>query len=445
MVESKTSTKNYIKQFLNLKHSAGACKNVEKLNIHYSSGTSKQCRCRFHCVLCYTSLCDEKITFPGRSRQIMSEPESEMQTTCAPSQNAFISIDEFDVLISGSNHDHLTDEIVAALGGIDKMLNEYIRITREYENEELLSRPEMQNITNTISAVPNAPPETIFDKLYRRAKLMDNTFHFSSSDTVWHSICTKHTADRIVSALFSKYIVTVVCVVFFIGMFCAMSTIWGMVPESHVQFLGGVILMTAPILLTFLISAILSCNIPSLVLILTTFDFWVKLGYSIICAVTYAILLTRGSLVGVSGIWLAVYYGFSSITVLLVLTISLIEGLHGNWKVAVMFGACLSLVYSCLAITRTFNLNDFGEQELNLGFGFSIELNEWVASSLRVLSLFLWRQTLMSAYTRGNWCICIYLSPYIKWTDDCPRSVSEALYAETHKNRNATTRTPYAV
>lgn len=30
----------------------------------------------------------------------------------------------------------------------------------------------------------------------------------------------------------------------------------------------------------------------------------------------------------------------------------------------------------------------------------------------------MWKQTLMAVYTRGEACMCIYLSPQIKWYDD---------------------------
>ena len=126
-----------------------------------------------------------------------------------------ISIDEFNTLVSNSNHDHLTDAIVSALGGIDKVLSEYIRITREHENEDLLTRSEIQRIADIISAAPTAPAESMYDKLYERAKLMNNTFHLKTSDTVWHSIfaalnADRNFADRLNVALFSKSMMTIV-------------------------------------------------------------------------------------------------------------------------------------------------------------------------------------------------------------------------------------------
>lgn len=314
------------------------------------------------------------------------------------------SINEFNTLISDMNHDHLTHEIVAALGGIDKILNEYIRITREYENEEILSGPEMQKIADIISA------ETIFDKLYDRAHLMNNTFHFSSSDTAWHSILAdRKIADRIVSTLFSKCTVTIISFAVIGWILCIIS---GLMWIDDLAIAVVAFLLQA-ILLFFFVSAILSCNIPSLLLILTTFDFWMKVGYS---ATLTIIIFLESEEWKIDDVWLATIKISAVGNVLLVMNLSLIEGHHGNWKVSFIFGLVVSLAYSWAAFIATFDKST-EIKYLELWFGFSIGLNGLQASCYRVLSLFLWKQTLMAAYTRGKCCICIYLSPYIKWID----------------------------
>ena len=340
----------------------------------------------------------------------MSKLEMELQThidQTAPSgaaQNEFISIDEFDAMLSNKNHDHITDEIVAALGGIDKMLIEYIRITREHENEELLSGPDMQKIANIVSTVPTAPTESMWDNLYKRAKLMDNTFHFSSSDTVWHSIIfDQQVADRIVAVTLSRYMWTFLGIAIVILFACCFE-----------MYLGAA-LATLAIIVPFLVLMILSCNIPSLLLILCTFDFWMKVGYSIILAIASGIYM-RGLNVW-SAEWITALDLNFVLIVLLIVNVSLIEGYHGNWKVTFIFGLIVSLIFSWCAVLWTLNPYAFKEQQFELWSGYSIGLQEWMASCYRVLSLFLWKQTLMAAYTRGEWCICIYLTPYIKWVD----------------------------
>lgn len=141
------------------------------------------------------------------------------------------------------------------------------------------------------------------------------------------------------------------------------------------------------------------------------------MAYSVTCAVIYSITLMRRRDGDYSELWLTVFIVAGTFVVLIIVTVSLIEGLHGNWKVSFIFGLIVSLAFSFVAFIRTVNLDNIPEQELELWFGLSINLNELQASCYRVLSLFLWKQTLMAAYTRGEWCICIYLSPHIKWID----------------------------
>ena len=347
----------------------------------------------------FTCSCDSNQQFMSAAAIVHALQISTGTDHAADHQNAKISIDEFDGLLSESNHDHLTEAIVAALGGIDKILNEYIRVTREHENEELLNGSEMQNIANIIAAAPTAPTESIYDRLYERAKFMDNTYHFNSCDTMWHwLLADQQIADRIVTVMFSKFTWTIIGIAYII------FTVFAAFPQSSAAV--AVMLMMQSIIVLFLALAIFSCNIPSLLLILTTFDFWIKVGYSLAAGITSCILFKR-----------PVFYLGTVQSVLLIANIALIDGHHGKWKVAFIFGLLMSCWYSWFAVEFTFNISGYEEQELQM-FGMSINLNEWMGSCARVLSLFLWKQTLMAAYTRGKWCICIYISPYIKWIDE---------------------------
>lgn len=326
-------------------------------------------------------------------------------------QDAFLSIDTFESLLSKSNHDHVTDEIVRALGGIDKILNEYIRMTRKHENEELLDGLKMQTIADVISATPAAPAQSIYDKLYKNANLTDNTFHLSSSDTIWHSMFG-NTADHIVRILFSKCMMTIVGVALLIAFA-------PFLPIPHEYTIYSLSVGALGLLLLLFTLMILSCNVPALLLILTTFDFWGKLLYSIIAGISLTILLQH---VGHSGMRLT-YYELSAVAVVfLIINLSLFEGYHGNWKFSFIFGFIISSITSFMAIGFTFgpSLHLFKlppRSEFELWSGVSVELVTLIGHCFRVLSLFLWRQTLMAAYTRGECCICIYLSPYIKWID----------------------------
>ena len=63
-------------------------------------------------------------------------------------------MDEFTALLNRANHDENTMEIVSCLGGLHQILNEYIRITRNYEKEPLLNPQQMEQIAQIISTAP---------------------------------------------------------------------------------------------------------------------------------------------------------------------------------------------------------------------------------------------------------------------------------------------------
>ena len=97
----------------------------------------------------------------------------------------------------------------------------------------------------------------------------------------------------------------------------------------------------------------------------------------------------------------------------------IIEGFGGSWKISFGIGLLLSVCFSWLAVQYTLFAESYGfpEYEWEIVSGMSFGLVSYIASAYRVVSLFMWKQTLMAAYTRGRYCICIYLSPYIKWVD----------------------------
>ena len=105
---------------------------------------------------------------------------------------------------------------------------------------------------------------------------------------------------------------------------------------------------------------------------------------------------------------------------LFVVEASLIEGYGVSWKASFLFGLLLSTIFSWRSITFTWLADEdlYPERELELWSGMSIGLMSYMAGSYRVLSLFLWKQTIFAAWCRGEWCICIFLSPQIKWTDN---------------------------
>ena len=169
---------------------------------------------------------------------------------------------------------------MASLGGIDHILNEFIRITKTYGNEELLTEIQMNQITrsvsgelDTVGALAQATNNeltsgaTLWDKLYAKARLENDTFHLSLSDTVLHSIFAKDTAERIIAFIFSKYTIiplAIVCLPWITAI-----SIYPAVHENTWFFAAESVFLCFCYL--YLIGMILSCNVPALLLIISGF------------------------------------------------------------------------------------------------------------------------------------------------------------------------------
>lgn len=105
-----------------------------------------------------------------------------MSTELAKTSSA---IEELVVLLTDVNHDKYTNEIVMSLGGIDAILIEYIRITQQYEAEELLDDVQIQQLSDILTTESKSrgatsliagqmeeivPSETLWDQIYSRIR-----------------------------------------------------------------------------------------------------------------------------------------------------------------------------------------------------------------------------------------------------------------------------------
>ena len=337
-------------------------------------------------------------------------------------------INRFSELVSEGNLDAYSNEIVASLGGIDQILTEYIRITRKYEDEELLTESQMNHIAglvskdwnsvdtvDTLSKVTNTDQDdsgTVYDRLYAKADLKNGIFHLNRAETILHTLfANQKTADCLIAILFNK--ITVFCS-FMISAPFILVNLGGadhMFQETWFFVLG---LMQEVLILIYFVLLIMCCNVPALLLIMSGFDFWIKLYYSISAAICYIIYSLDADFGANERIWLGLQ---EVLVVFTVIFASLIEGYGTSWRFSFGFGLLISTTFSLKALGMTFNILSLEERQFELWPGASFELVAFMASAARVLSLFLWKQTLMAAYTRGEWCICIYLSPQIKWKD----------------------------
>ena len=287
-----------------------------------------------------------------------------------------------------------------------------------------LDADKMQRIHDIISNEPNPVDslqiaadehhgDTLWDRIYARAKLRDGTFHLSRSDTLVHSIVSNEaTADRIVDILFSKI---TIC-----GFVCSMICWWGLkvlTGEGVVMWYFVISMIFQPAFILYCLLLILCSNVSAFQLIVSGFDFWIKLGYTILYFVTSILYFVNV----VSHPTTLIFTSLACVMLLcMVVLVSMVEGFHTSWKFSFALSLVISLITSIFAVRITLFWNG-PEKELELWPGASIGLVSIFSSAMRVLTLFFWKQCIMTAYTRGTadkrGCICIYLAPQIQWTE----------------------------
>merc|ERR1711879_368262 len=155
-------------------------------------------------------------------------------------------------------------------------------------------------------------------------------------------------------------------------------------------------------------------------------------GYAIMASIARSIWNRN---LGIYWMQTMIYEVNAVVVVLFMINISLIEGWNGSWKMSFGLGLIMAIIFSWGAFD--FTMGVYEEMYIELWSGVSIELIGFMASCYRVISLFLWKQTLMAVYTRGEWCICIYLSPQIKWHDDLANEPRMIAVESEMTSRNA--------
>ena len=249
---------------------------------------------------------------------------------------------------------------------------------------------------------------------YSRANLRNNIFHLNGSDTLLHSIVGDRIARELTKVVFSRLT----------GLFyVCVGSLWTLIFAIQPSFYGEMwfdILehMLQIIFILHQLLLMLSTNTYALLLIISSFDFWVKLGYVVSLGIANGVYNRR---IGADRI---VFWDIAAVQyTTMVIAGALIEGHATSWKVSFGVGLGLCTWFSYNAVYYTLD-NTFEEHELELWDGVSFGLLDFISSAWQVLSLFLWKQTLMAVYTRGKWCICIYLSPQIKWNADTKEGVA---------------------
>ena len=237
--------------------------------------------------------------------------------------------------------------------------------------------------------------------------LQSLTYTFNRNETHYHSWFNEERASYIVSVIYSKYWIISLALLY------SILFIWGwmdFLPLVHQIYL----LCINVYFLIYLILFMLTINRKIFNKSIRHFVFWFKIFAAIQGVVCYLIL--RFTVIRTShSVFLVSNIVYCAVVILAITMYSAIDGFYVSRKFKIFMGLTTSIFFTISAIDVSFEAVRI-EQEAIVSIShearFSIA-SLW-ASSVRVLCIFLWKQTILLIIKKDK-CINIRHSPYIKW------------------------------
>ena len=294
-------------------------------------------------------------------------------------------------LLNGKNNNKNIVEIVRILGGIDAILSHYSSSSSHFVLNE--------------SNKANGKKEKF-------------TFYFDVNDTFLRDI---KKCDLFSQVIKNKYSSIIVMIILFI-----LSFLFFLIPHSNIYLYLELILR--PIFILYIILILLDLNKKACKLIIKSFDFLFKMSYAFGFVISWYIYwyninsLTTGN--DNYELWTIQYTNTHFCSILVIALFGFIDA--SQWKPwsKICIGVILSTITSLYALRLTFityiddSYNDNSVISIFPYYKISILANQ--TNSVRILSIWLWKQTIMSYYRgyKHNKCILLKVSPYLVFYDD---------------------------
>ena len=309
-----------------------------------------------------------------------------------------------ETLNIGLNDRNTEQMIISALGGTDAILKYYL------EN----------NILDTQQL-------KIVDSILRECELKSNssttdlpiygTIVLNTSNTFWHKICKFETAEKIITFLYHKVVATIVSILLFFHSICVAIENAPNSKSKPYMFTTaayhGPITVIDFMAIIYAISIILSSNIKAFKFSTKTFEFWFKLFYAVGSMISSLLYITMGKGIGGFEIFL---HTLRYIQVLVIVILySLMDGINIASWIKGGIGICFAIYISVYALYYTLTETiEYGVSIQSLDI--TISMLDIVASTNRVLSIFLWKQTILYLWKHDKATI-INTWIDIKWID----------------------------
>ena len=335
-------------------------------------------------------------------------------------------------------------DIIDAIGGIDKILDDYLTTPQlKLPDTQLNKIHQILSSTDTNQAISQVTINKSGNNPHKDSSLEDNNdpntlyYTFSDKDTYLHLILGYKKAERVKSILHSKLcqiIVTLTAMSYLLFRQIAPDTLFS------IYIIACNILIWWP----FGIAWITSSNIKGFKLIIWTFEFWFKVVYAIICGslqIYYFTVSDRYSnwQYPILGQLSTAFVGIDLIGIVII--ISLFDALNTNRFYKMSIAGFFGLVVTFLSITTQLALDPENDDSVVSIVGRKISLWTLIISTWRILAIFSWKQaisTYLATRKSKNKSVMIVNYPSIRWNVD---STEMKTNSDDSKERNIPTKT----
>eukprot|EP01083_Nonionella_stella_P173473 598514_1 len=163
----------------------------------------------------------------------------------------------------------------------------------------------------------------------------------------------------------------------------------------------------------YFVLTILTVNQEAFWILIKTFDLWIKVYAAIKIIVASFMYYPHVDLYSERSYIIIYIYRINSTFV--VILFSFVDGFNVSWRKFFVFGVILSVLFSITAWRLTFD--DRPDRLYYFSENHSLSMVSQIASADRLLSIFLWKQTIKMGWKRGKASVAIKHSAKIKWEE----------------------------
>eukprot|EP01084_Bolivina_argentea_P272846 464635_1 len=317
-----------------------------------------------------------------------------------------------ELLSNGVKNTTKTDDLIAVIGGIDIILSHYLAASMTNKaKHSTLNNIQLQQIYEILSKCN----KKLIVKELKEEHTNELIFHFNKDHTYLHLLFGVYANKIIHSFIYNKSFLYPMFIIANIGF---LQFFHGYIPDFFILIPAFVMW---GIVFPWLILLVLSVNTKAFKMIVKSFDFWIKMLYMLLYTVTrfvyihyYATNISEGRR---HILWFIYDTIYASVRIIVILIWSSLDALQLPLYIKIYLGLLISIIYSLNALFISLYAQSNGDDSIiHLTDSIAISLISYCESSIRIVAIFLWKQTLMSILKR-NRCILIKYSPFIQWFD----------------------------